>query len=81
MLKSYYNVIKRSLCVCGVVTAISGVSFAAQADEYTFVSLQFPPLSYTEKGDNKAKGMSVELVSEAFKRMGHKINIKVQTWA
>ncbi len=64
----------------GVLSAVA-LSFiqSANADEFNFVSLQYPPIVYKEKAE--VKGIATDLVREVFKRMGHTIKIKVQPWA
>jgi polar amino acid transport system substrate-binding protein len=49
------------------------------ADELKLVTLEFPPYEYTENGE--VKGTAVEVVKEAFKRMGQPIKINAYPWA
>lgn len=60
-----------------VIAAIFGiicvllVSVNARARVYTIVSLEYPPYGYLENGT--ASGCDVEIVQEAFRRMGKQV--------
>jgi len=54
------------------------ISFFAGAETFQLVTLEYPPYEYTE--DGKVKGIAVEVVKEAFKRMGHDVKITVLPW-
>jgi polar amino acid transport system substrate-binding protein len=47
----------------------------ARADQYHFATFDFPPFEHEQ--DGKVQGMGVELVTEAMKRLGHTVDIKV----
>ena len=49
------------------------------ADNYSFVTLEFPPLEYTGK-DGKAQGAAVEIVTHIMKNLGHTVDIRVLDW-
>ncbi len=51
----------------------------AYSDELKLVTLEFPPYEYSENGE--IKGSAVEVVKEAFKRMGQPIKINAYPWA
>ncbi len=51
----------------------------AKADTYHMVTMDFPPYSYMDKGN--ATGIGVDIIIEAFKRMGHDVKIDVLPWA
>lgn len=48
---------------------------AASAATYKLVSLSYPPYEYVENGE--VKGIAVEIVREAFRLMGHQVNISI----
>jgi polar amino acid transport system substrate-binding protein len=55
------------------------VSATASASTYRFVTLEYPPYEYSEKG--VIKGAAVEIVKETFKLMGHEVKIEIWPWA
>lgn len=62
--------------VCGLFM-LAGIN--GHADELQLVTLDFPPYEYLSNGE--AKGAAVEVVKEAFKRMGQPVKISVLPWA
>ena len=48
------------------------------AKSITLVTLEAPPLEYLE--NNKAKGINVDIVKEALKRIGYDVNIQFVPW-
>lgn len=51
----------------------------AWADNYFFVTLEYPPLEYKGK-DGKAQGASVEIVTQIMMNLGHSVEIRVLDW-
>ncbi len=60
-----------------VVLLLLSAQFAV-AGSYNLVTLENPPFEYTDNG--KVTGVCVDVVTEAFKRMGHTVNIEMQPW-
>ncbi len=50
-------------------------SFSVNAAEIPLATLEFPPENF--KKDGKIVGLSVDIVTEVMKRMGHTVNIKL----
>ena len=74
------NVVKSVRRTLAMGVAIGALTVgAAQAETYEFVGLEFPPIITAASG--QASGLAVELVTEAFKRMGHEQNMTVKPWA
>ncbi|RDH42790.1 amino acid ABC transporter substrate-binding protein [Zooshikella ganghwensis] len=54
-------------------------SFSVKADDLNFVTLEFPPIAYTD--DNKEPtGFAVDAVRRISDKLGHKVSIKVLPW-
>jgi len=51
----------------------------AWAGEYSFVTLEFPPMEYTDT-DGKVKGIAVEMVTYIMNQLGHTVYIKAYPW-
>ncbi|WP_320170216.1 transporter substrate-binding domain-containing protein [Maridesulfovibrio sp.] len=51
---------------------------SAEAGTYTLVSLDYPPYGYLENG--VASGCDVEIIQEAFRRMGEEVEFKFFPW-
>ena len=60
---------------------ISHISLSAElnSSKLNIVTLQYPPYAYKENG--QVKGIAVEIVTEAFKRLNLPITITVLPWA
>jgi len=54
------------------------ISISIFSEKIELVTFEFPPYEYNEGG--QAKGFVVEIVTEAFKRMGKEVDIKVYPW-
>ena len=67
---------KIALNLMFMVLVLSGVN--CYSGELRLATLEFPPYEYTENGE--IKGSAVEVVKEAFKRMGQPIKIDVYPW-
>ena len=55
------------------------ISSELSSSELNIVTLQYPPYAYKENG--QVKGIAVEIVTEAFKRLNLPITITVLPWA
>jgi polar amino acid transport system substrate-binding protein len=51
----------------------------AWAGEYSFVTLEFPPIEYTGR-DGKVEGFAVEMVTTIMNKLGHTLHIKAYPW-
>ncbi len=51
----------------------------AWAEDYSFVTLEFPPIEYTAP-DGKVEGIAVEIVTHIMNRLGHTVHIKAYPW-
>lgn len=56
----------------------AAASLSLAAAEYHLVTLEYPPFEYQEGGE--VRGIAVDLVREAFSRMGDTVSIKVLPW-
>lgn len=52
---------------------------SARAGEYSFVTLEFPPIESTGK-DGKVEGIAVEIVTTIMNKLGHTVHIKAYPW-
>lgn len=57
---------------------LAAASLSLAAAEYHLVTLEYPPFEYQEGGE--VRGVAVDLVREAFSRMGDTVSIKVLPW-
>jgi len=62
----------------GIGIAAVFLTVAAQAETVKLVTLEYPPYEY-QAGD-KADGIAVRIVREAFKKMGKDVSIEVLPW-
>jgi polar amino acid transport system substrate-binding protein len=69
----------RRLLAAGLCAALLGWGAAARAETYQLVTFEFPPYEYEEGGG--PTGIAVDILREAFQRLGHAITVKVQPWA
>lgn len=53
-------------------------SLPLAAADLHLVTLEYPPFEYREGGE--VRGVAVDIVREAFRRMGHTVSIKVLPW-
>lgn len=60
---------------CAVILSLANPGVAR---DYTAVSMEFPPFSYTDKG--VVKGLDSEIVQECFKRMGESVELLLLPW-
>ena len=51
----------------------------AWAGEYSFVTLEFPPIEYTGT-DGKVEGIAVEMVTTIMNKLGHTVHVKTYPW-
>jgi polar amino acid transport system substrate-binding protein len=51
----------------------------AHADHFSLATLEFPPYEFQE--DGKARGIAVDVVTEAMRRLGHTVEVRVYPWA
>jgi polar amino acid transport system substrate-binding protein len=51
-----------------------------RAEDYLLLTLQYPPYEYQETEKGEVKGLAVEVVRQAFARMGHTVTIKLLPW-
>lgn len=52
---------------------------STQAQEFYFVTLEYPPLEYKDK-TGSAKGVAVEIVTRIMSELGHTVSIEVLPW-
>ena len=85
MIKNY-TISLLSLSLSLSLLFISHISLSAElisselsSSELNIVTLQYPPYAYKENG--QVKGIAVEIVTEAFKRLNLPITITVLPWA
>ncbi|OZG71890.1 amino acid ABC transporter substrate-binding protein [Hahella sp. CCB-MM4] len=50
------------------------------AEEYVFVSLEFPPLEYTGE-DGSPTGIAVDIVRKIMTSLGHEVQINIHPWS
>lgn len=62
-----------------VIAVLMSASFA-QADSYSFVTLEFPPIEFAGK-DGQPQGIAVDLVKKIMTNLGHQVTIEVMPWA
>ena len=56
------------------------MSSPALADNYSFVTLEFPPLEFNQP-DGKAGGVAIEIVQKIMTNLGHTVDVTVYPWA
>lgn len=56
------------------------LSLTAVAEEYNFVTLEYPPLEYAASEDGPAEGVAVDIVRKVMSNLGHSVNIRVLPW-
>ncbi len=71
---------KKMLCPYLVSLMLALLSAIAAAEEYVFVSLEFPPLEYTDK-DGTPQGNAVDIVRRIMAGLGHKLEIRIHPWS
>jgi len=54
---------------------LAALSPPALAEKFKFATLEFPPYTYAENDD--VKGFNIEIVREAFRLMGHEVEVKL----
>ncbi|MBU2713686.1 substrate-binding periplasmic protein [Zooshikella harenae] len=54
-------------------------SFSVNADDLNFVTLEFPPIAYTNNS-KEVTGFAVEAVKRISDKLGYKANVKVLPW-
>ncbi|WP_147820525.1 substrate-binding periplasmic protein [Salidesulfovibrio onnuriiensis] len=65
--------IPAALCLCLLLTALP-----VRAEEYQLTTLEYPP--YEFQHGLEVRGIAVEIVREAFRRMGHTVKITLLPW-
>jgi polar amino acid transport system substrate-binding protein len=64
-----------------LVLMIAGIFPALlRAEEFSLVTLQYPPYEYQDSEEGQVKGIATEIVRQAFARMGHTVKIRVLPW-
>ena len=69
---------KFSVCILAAMLCISLGSSIVAARELPIVFEEFPPYEYMEKGE--ARGININLIREACKRMGHTPSFETRPW-
>lgn len=70
--------IKILLFVCTALW-ISASNSTASADEYRFVTFNYPPLEYEDQ-NRRPQGIAVNIVSHIMAAIGHRVRIEVYPW-
>jgi polar amino acid transport system substrate-binding protein len=67
---------------CLSVMLFSGLFFCltAVAEEFNFVTLEYPPLEYVAYEDGPADGVAVDIVRKVMSNLDHSVNIRVLPW-
>lgn len=52
----------------------------ARGEEYRFLALEYPPYAYQDLAGGPVKGVAADLVREAFRRMGHTVQVEILPW-
>lgn len=69
---------KMLLIICAVIL-LYALHSPAKADEYRFVTFNYPPLEYEDK-NRRAQGIAVNIVSHIMTTIGHSVRIEVYPW-
>ena len=66
----------------GIIPLLISCSLGSflRAGEYHLLALQYPPYAYQTSGNGEVQGVAVEVIREAFARMGHTLTIQIMPW-
>jgi polar amino acid transport system substrate-binding protein len=70
---------KRLATLSALTLILSAPSWSA-AKEFSFVTLEFPPLEFAD-ANGKAQGIAVDIVTQVMTSLGHTVDVKVFPWA
>lgn len=71
---------KRMFIMTTVFLIVLCLYSQTKAENYVFVTLEFPPLEYIGE-DGDPQGIAVDIVKRIMSSLGHTVNIKVYPWA